>query len=138
MGSSLHPTHLGHLCGTHHRKSRGDAGLLQALSKVAYLSTVFIQLALQLLPPDSLVLQLGLQLPHSPAKSKGDKQSMKHIPTCPGYSTGAVPLLRTRSVPETSAVLLTPAVLGGDTVRSWLPTLSNSSELQLSTVLSAI
>lgn len=87
MGSSLCPTHWRSLCSTHQWESRGDVSFLQALSKVAYLSSVVIQLALQLLPPDSLVFQLGLQLPHGPAKSKGDKQSMKHMQTCPGYST---------------------------------------------------
>lgn len=80
-GSSLCPTHWGSPCSTHQGESRGGVGLLQALPKVAYLSTAVIQLALQLLPPDSLVFQLGLQLPHSPATSKGDKQSMKSIQT---------------------------------------------------------
>lgn len=87
-GTSLCPTlwERGRSGGTH-QGCRWLAGFLQSLSQVAYLSTVVIQLALQLLPPDSLEFQLSLQLLHSPAKSKGDKRSIKHIQACPGYST---------------------------------------------------
>lgn len=116
----------GSRCGTHRGGSSGRECFPPALSELVYLSTVIIQLALQLLPPDSLIFQLRLQLPHSPAKSKGDKQSMKHIQTCPGCSTWRSAFAREQvSHAESSAARLRPAVLR-------LRSLGDSAEQQLS------
>lgn len=116
----------GSCCGTHHGGGTGGGGFPAALSEPVYLGTVIIQLALQLLPPDSLVLQLRLQLSHSPAKSKGDKQSVKYVQPCPGCSTWRSAFARDRgSHAESNAARLTPAALG-------LRSLGDRAEQQLS------